>query len=215
MEVLWKTVSGSHVWSMNRPDSDIDEFTAYITPSKDILCGINRGWNSHFHAKEGAETHDRVSHEIGKVVDELINGNINFLIGTLSPIVISEHSDCLRSLKDLIIKYGQTKACVNSIRGLAIHNYRKYIIGSDTARDYPLTKKCNNINRCLLFGIRLLKGNGFIFDPVINQTPNDVKTMLELFDINVKVSTLPEKTNPEPFREYLLNLRLKELDGTL
>src|SRR5574341_1477687 len=170
MKTLWISNVGSHAWLMNRPDSDIDIFTAFIVPSRDILSGRNHGGGSHCSGSSGAGDVDKVSHEIGKIVDELIKGNINFLVGTLSPILISQHKDCLRSLKNILIEHGQTKACIHSIRGLAVHNYRKFITGSDTARDYPLTKKCNTINRVLLFGINLLNGNGYEFKPVTNQT---------------------------------------------
>ena len=145
----------------------------------------------------------------------MIKGNINFLVGTLSPIIISQHKDSLQSLKNILIEHGQTKAYVHSIRGLAVHNYRKFIIGSDTARDYPLIKKCNTINRVLLLGINLLNGNGYEFKPVTDQTPDDVKALLEEFDKSVAASKLPEKTDPEPFREYLFDIRMRELDGTL
>lgn len=212
MMQLWETNVGSHVWSMNRPDSDVDVFTAYIIPSSDILSGKNKSGGSH---NSHTEEVDKVSHEIGKVIDELIKGNINFLIGTLSPIVISEHGNYLRTLKEIVIEHGQTKSCVNSIRGLAVSNYKKYVIGSDTSREYPLTKKCNTINRTLLFGINLLNGNGFEFKPVKNQTPEDVKSLLEEFDKVVENSKLPEKTDPEPFRNYLLDLRIKELNNEL
>ena len=206
---------GSHVWQMNRPDSDIDIFTSYVVPSKDILSGVNRGYGSHASGGLCVGEMDTVSHEIGKIVEQLIKGNINFLIGTLSPLVMFERDDYLRSLKSIIYEYGETKACTHSIRGLAVHNYKKYIIGSDTARDYPITKKCNLINRTLLFGINLMNGNGFEFNPVTRQTPEDVKNLLEEFDKAVIASDLHDKTNSEPFQEYLLGVRLAELDGTL
>ena len=197
-----------------RPDSDVDLFSAYIIPTKDILSGKNRGYGSHCSGSSGAGEEDKVSHEIGKIVDELIKGNINFLVGTLSSLVISHHEiDTLTELKHIVEEYGQTKTCTHSIRGLAVHNYRKYVIGSDTARDYPLTKKCNSINRVLLFGINLLNGNGFEFKSVTNQTPEDVKVLLEEFDKAVITSKLPDKTNPEPFRNYLFKLRMLELNG--
>lgn len=96
-----------------------------------------------------------------------------------------------------------------------MHNYKKFIIGSDTARDYPLIKKCNTINRVLLFGINLLNGNGFEFKPVKDQTPEDVKKLLEEFDKTASESRLPEKTDPEPFRNYLFDIRMGELNGSL
>lgn len=215
MRTLWITNMGSHVWQMNRPDSDIDIFTSYVVPSKDILSGVNRGYGSHASGGLCVGEMDTVSHEIGKIVEQLIKGNINFLIGTLSPLVMFERDDYLRSLKSIIYEYGETKACTHSIRGLAVHNYKKYIIGSDTARDYPITKKCNLINRTLLFGINLMNGNGFEFNPVTRQTPEDVKNLLEEFDKAVIASDLHDKTNSEPFQEYLLGVRLAELDGTL
>jgi len=211
MQNLWITNIGSHVWLMNRPDSDVDIFTAYVVPSEDILSGRNKGYGSH-HSNGDI---DRVSHEIGKIVEQLIKGNINFLIGTLSPLVMFEHDDCLTMLKDIVLEYGQTKSCVHSIRGLSVHNYRKYVIGSDTAREYPITKKCNLISRTLLFGINLLNGNGFEFKPVTKQTPEDVKFLLDEFDKSVVASELPDKTDPEPFREYLLAIRMRELNGNL
>jgi predicted nucleotidyltransferase len=215
IKTLWVTNIGSHAWLMNRPDSDIDLFTAYIIPSRDLLSGKNHGYGSHCSGGSGAGEIDKVSHEIGKIVDELIKGNINFLVGTLSPLILSQHKDCLISLRNIVVEYGQTKACTHSIRGLAFHNYRKYVIGSDTAREYPLTKKCNTINRVLLFGINLLNGNGFEFKPVQNQTPDDVKNLLGEFDKTVLTSKIPETTDPDPFRAYLFDLRMRELTGTL
>lgn len=205
------TKIGSHAWMMDRPDSDVDIFTAYIVSSEDILSGRNKGYGSHHFYGDI----DRVSHEIGKIVEQLIKGNINFLMGTLSPLIMFEQDDCLTALKDIVLEHGQTKACTHSIRGLSVHNYRKYVIGSDTAKEYPITKKCNLISRVLLFGINLLNGNGFEFKPVKRQTPEDVMNLLEEFDKTVVASELPDKTDPEPFREYLLDIRLRELNRTL
>ncbi len=215
MQTLWSTNIGSHAWMMNRHDSDIDIFSAYIVPSKKILDGSIKGSGSHCSGSSEAGEEDRVYHEIGKIIDELIKGNINFLVGTLSPIILSQHKNCLNELKEIVYKHGQTKACTHSIRGLAVHNYRKYIIGSDTARDYPIIKKCNTINRTLLFGINLMNGNGFEFNPVKDQTPGDVRELIAEFDKAVSTSPLPDKTDPEPFRQYLYGIRVKELSGEL
>lgn len=209
---LFTTTCGSHAWKMNTETSDIDLFTVYIVPSKSILDGTNHGHNSHFST---SDIEDNVSHEIGKVINELIKGNINFLVGVLSPIINYQYKSYLDDLKELVIFNCQTKACANSIRGLAIHNYKKYIIGSDTAKEYDITKKCNSINRNLLFGMNALSGNGFKFIPVKHQTPEDVKFMLSEFDKSLINSTLSEKTNSESFRKYLLDIRLNELNGVL
>jgi predicted nucleotidyltransferase len=200
---------------MNTPESDIDIFSAYIVPTKDILSGVNSGYGSHCSGSADPGKIDKVSHEIGKIVEQLIKGNINYLIGTLSPLITFQHNKWLSELKSIVFEYGQTKACTHSIRGLAVHNYKKYVVGSDTAREYPIIKKCNTINRTLLFGINLLAGNGFKFTPVIKQTPEDVRRMLQKFDYAVIESELPERNNPKPFHDYLLKIRLSELNGTL
>lgn len=213
MKKLWTTNVGSHVWKMNRPESDIDLFTAYIVPTTDILSGKNRGHGSHNYQ---CEDEDHVSHEIGKIINELIKGNINFLVGTLSNLVLYQKDDYLINLVKLLNEHGQTKACTHSIRGLAIHNYHKYIINCNTDKKESLiTKKCNTVNRVLLFGINVLEENGFIFTPVVDQTPNDVKNMIDRFDDAVLKSSIPDKTNAKPFQDYLLEVRLNELNGIL
>lgn len=213
MKKLWTTNVGSHVWNMNRPDSDIDLFTAYIVPTTDILSGKNRGHGSHNYQCEGE---DHVSHEIGKIVHELIKGNVNFLVGTLSDIILYQQNNYLQRLVKLVNEHGQTKACTHSIRGLATHNYRKYIENCNTdKKELLITKKCNTINRMLLFGINVLEGNSFKFTPVSDQTPADVKEMLDRFDDVVLNSSIPEKTNAEPFQDYLLEVRLNELRGLI
>lgn len=214
-KIIWTTNIGSHAWHMNHADSDIDVFDAYIVPTKDILSGKNNGGGSHFHEKDENDNIDKHTHEIGKIIDELIKGNINFLIGTLSPIVLFEEKNYLKDIRQLVINHCQTKSCTHSIKGLAISNYKKYIIGSDTARDYPLTKKCNMIVRTLMFGINILRGNGFKLNAINNQTPEYVKQMLIIFDEAFINSKIPDKTDPEPFRNYLYELRLKELNNEI
>jgi len=210
MKTLFTTNVGSHAWSMNNKDSDIDVFSVKIASTKHILEGTEFSRSSHT-GNAGSGQIDEVTHEIGKVIDELIKGNINFLIGTMSPIVLYQKDDYLHTLKQLIINYCQTKACVHSIKGLAVHNYKKYIVGSDTAREYSIPKKCNMINRTLLFGIHIMNGNGFVFAPVTRQTPQDVINMTQQFDEAVKKSSIPEETSPMPFRNFLFQLRKKEL----
>lgn len=212
MNVLWDTVVGSHVWSMDTPDSDTDRFEVFLVPTKSILSGENHGGSSHFHS---GDLFDRTAHEIGKVIDELIKGNFNFLTGVLSPIVVWQYRDYLTQLRDLVVMHAQTKSCRHSIRGFAIHHRKKYILSGSITDDQLLTKKCNMINRTLLFGINVLIGNGFEFTPVRQQTPDDVDKMIDEFDKAVTKSIIPEKTDPKPFREYLYAIRVKELKGML
>ena len=215
MLTLWTTNVGSHAWSMNDSESDIDHFDVYITSSKKILNGSIIHSNSHHSGNSNPGEVDLVSHEIGKVINELIKGNINYLIGTLSPIVVSQHEKYLDVLKKIVVDNCQSTICSNSIKGLAIHNYNKYIKCNSKLTDKHLTKKCNLINRTLLFGINILKGNGFVFTPIKDQTPDDVVIMLNNFNTALDSSILPNSINEQPFRNYLLQLRLRELNDKL
>lgn len=211
MKELWKTQVGSHLWKMNHEGSDNDYFTVHIVPSKDILNGSVTKLRSKVMKIEGD---DYVSHEVGKVVDELIKGNVNFLTGIMSDIVIHNKHEYLYELQNRVKEYGQTKACVHSIKGLAMGNYTRYVLGNED--DPTISKRCGIINRSLLFGINLLNGRGFQFNSVINDnTPKDVRRYLNVFDVIVENSSLPETTNPKPFRDWLYNLRLDELNGKI
>lgn len=207
-KILFTTIVGSQLFKMNHPGSDIDYFSVYIVPTRDILRGINRGGGSHCGKEKG---NDKASHEIGMVIEKLIKGDINCLMGILSPLVQYDYKGTLIELSTLVEQHCKTKVCADSIRGLAIHNYKKYIVGSDTSKEYDITKKCGLIVRSLLFGINIFRGAGFRFEPVFNQTPDDVKIMLKTFDIALLDSYIPDTTPEEPFRDFLEKLRLEDL----
>lgn len=83
---LFTTNVGSHMWSMNTPDSDLDLFVCYLAPSKDFLLGkTHRG--GHHSIVNG---NDRTSYELGHVVDMIAKNNFNFLTGVMSPIIIKD-----------------------------------------------------------------------------------------------------------------------------
>lgn len=209
---LWTTVVGSHVWNMNHEKSDLDLFNVYVAPSKDILIGNTKSGKSSHIIDQNV---DIASHEVGKVVQQLIKGNVNYIIGVMSPLETYSTGVYHVDLQQIVTESGLTKACVPSIRGLAISNYKKYILSSTPLTEQEITKKCNTINRTLQFGINILEGNGCKFYKITDQTPNDVIKMLHRFDEVVANSKLPEQLNPLPFHEYLLKIRMAELDGTL
>jgi hypothetical protein len=65
--------------------------------------------------------------------------------------------------------------------------------------------------RSLEFGIHVLWGDGFRYEPVFNSTPDDVKLMLQKIDEALAASKLPEFPDEEPYRDFLLNLRMDNL----
>ena len=86
MKELYNSITGSHAWQMERPDSDFDFWVIYQAPSRSFLLG-----NTHHggHETKGTFTNgikwDRSSFEIGQHVRDLIGGNINHVVCLLSP----------------------------------------------------------------------------------------------------------------------------------
>jgi len=199
---LFITNVGSHMWGMNRPDSDIDLFVVYQAPSTDFLIGKAHA-SSHRSMNENI---DRVSFELGHVVSQLLKGNINYLWGVMSPKIIKDW-DRLQSLRDLTTK-NLSKQLYQSVRGLGLHNYKKYI---ESEKD-PTAKRCTLICRSLNFGIKLLTKGMFSFASMEPCTPKDVPEYLHALDLAYVSSPLPEY--PECKRQmeaWLLDVRLHKL----
>jgi predicted nucleotidyltransferase len=204
---LWKTNVGSHMWKMNRPDSDIDVFEAYIVPTRDILQGVSRQ-NSHQTITEEVDTS---RHEIGRVIDMLIKGNVNFVLGVMSPIILQDSPE-LQELRQ-VYRANMSKNIYNSIHGMALSNYTKYFESSkDTSR-----KKLAQVLRLINFGEKILMKKQIEFTPVLPDeelSPSLIKSKiqsLEQYRDYYPDDELPQNPNPEPYRDYLEKLRRKEL----
>lgn len=195
--VIAETVIGSHIWNMATPDSDLDLFRIYAEPTTAILNGTATK-KSKFIQENGT---DIAVHEVEKVVEQLLKGNMNFLIGVLSPLVVLD-TGYLEELRKITLQ-NLSKNCFHSIYGMAKANYKKYIeSGADTSE-----KRCNKICRFLVWGINILRHNKVSFKPFEGGTPEKVLELLEELKHAYEESQLPEKPQEEPFREWLLNLR--------
>lgn len=214
--ILFETIIGSHLWKMNDQDSDIDIFQVYVTPTKDILKGVGNLNSRHiFEESESNSLYnypynriiDITSHEIGKVIGQLIKGNINFLLGVLSPMTVNS-SSWLEKLRELVVD-NKNKLCYHSIRGLATHNYEKYIkSGKDTSVD-----RCIKIGRYLNFGCTLFTTGEYEFEPpIFCAHPFEIEYWISKLDRTYSASTLPTSVNEEEFRNLLLEIRLEYLE---
>lgn len=195
---IFETVVGSHIWSMATQDSDTDIFRAYAEPTTAILKGTATK-KSKFIRENGK---DVSVHEVEKVVEQLLKGNMNFLIGVLSPIVMFD-SGYLRELRRITL-HNLSKNCFYSIYGMAKANYKKYIeCGIDTSE-----RRCNKICRVLVWGINILRYGKVEFKPFHGGTPRKILELMDELQRAYNESTLPEKPDERPFREWLLKLRL-------
>lgn len=150
--ILWQTNVGSTMWGMNKPDSDTDIFEAYIVDTKELLRGRAK---TESYQKHYPDTNtDVTGHEVGTIIQQLLKGNMNYLWGVTSPITILQKDTTLDRLFD-IVKRTVAKNCVNSIRGMVIGNYNKYILygSNNTCTGEEMVKKCNMMCRSLDFGM--------------------------------------------------------------
>ena len=211
---FFTTTIGSDIWGMRHAKSDTDLFRVYVASTEEILKGT---WNmkSKFTQKDNI---DIALHELGKVVEQLLKGNFNFLVGTMSPIVVGAHNPLfLHELREMV-RENISKNCYHSIHGLAVHNYKKYIVsGKDDSE-----RRCNKILRVLQFGKdvldtqphvingRIVFNTKFAFKPFSGGVPDDIEAWIYQLDEAYKYSQLPEKPDEEVYRDWLYKIRLYE-----
>ena len=198
-EELFITNVGSHMWKMDHPGSDIDLFVALLAPTKAIL----RGEFNERSKVEYSGSVDKQYHELGRIVDQIIKNNWNYLSGVMSPIVVKDW-ELLAELRRLTI-LNYSKSAYHSIRGLAEHNYQKYIINE---RDDSV-KRCNTIARTIIMGSKLLYEGIIEYRPVTATSPADIPKLIDELDFALKESPLPDKPEHEDeLREFLYGVRM-------
>jgi len=204
VKILITTVTGSHMWGMNRPDSDIDLFTVFQVPSKTILVGDSYE-KSKFIQKNGKDIH---MHEVGKVIEMLIKNNVNFVWGVTSPLFVEGDERIYKELGE-IARSLLSKQIYKPVQGLAIHNYKKYI---ESKKDVS-EKRCNTITRSIIFGITALNGE-IKYTPTKGANPDAINVLLSELDAAYENSKLPERPDGDAVRkakEWLFDLRLQYL----
>jgi len=185
---------------MNTAMSDTDIFEAYVASTEDILRGT-ANTKSKFIQQDGVDT---AQHEIGKIVNQLLKGNLNFIVGVMSPI-IEKNSMELYQLR-CIVEKTISKNCYGSIHGMAQHHFKKYIVsGKDTSE-----RRCNKILRVLKFGERILMGKGINFEKVERGTRGEIEKEMRVLNKAFFDSLLYDKPDEEPFRDWLYQVRLDE-----
>lgn len=204
VKTLITTVIGSHMWGMNRSDSDIDLFTVFQVPSKTILVGDSYK-KSKFIQKDGEDIH---MHEVGKVIEMLIKNNVNFVWGVTSPLFVEGDERIYKELGE-IARSLLSKQIYKPVRGLAVHNYKKYI---ESEKDVS-EKRCNIIARTIVFGIAALNGK-IKYITTEGANPDTINVLLSELDAAYENSKLPERPDEDAVRkakEWLLDLRLQYL----
>lgn len=171
-KIVFESVVGSHIWGMNTPDSDIDLFRIYQMPTRNILLGQRIDSKP---MKTSTEE-DIQTHEIGVVYQQILQSNINFVIGLASPLVNTPLMDShIGKFVDIAL------ACVDrniyhSVKGMAVGNYKKYI---EKNGDKLPEEKYNKILRIVQFGIDFLETGDFNFNKFTGGNRAVYETMMK------------------------------------
>jgi len=207
--VLWKTVVGSHMWDMQRPDSDLDLFVCFVVPTEDILSGRVKFGTATFVTENNVDTQ---THEIGKVIDMLLKGNINYMHYVLSPKIIVT-SKWHEELKEILVAnmakniYHSTKGCIHGVM-------HRYIMGKQELTDKEVHKKFNQVYRLYMFAEDWLLNKRVSFRKVNEKFSYDkYEEVIKKLDEAYEKSELPETPPEEPFRDLLLRVRLEYLSN--
>lgn len=205
-EILFRTNVGSHMWNMNHEQSDTDIFECYILPTREILKG--RLPVSHFTHDEENKL-DTQRQEISKVTSEIIKSNLNYVGYIFSPIVL-EGDKFLKEYRKLASEV-ISKEIYHSIRGMAIHNYKRY---QTALVDNLDTKRWSKIIRVLEFGIHLINTGEIEFKPV-NKGNKDIFNAammgLDYIKDHGSLRNRPSETDIENLWNFVIEERIKRL----
>ena len=202
MKTLFKTVTGAHIWHMEHEGSDTDVFECYQTPTSELLKG--EGGIRSFFEPHKESNRDIARHEIQTVVNQLLKGNLNFVIGVMSPIV--EYTTPVHKELVYLFEKHPPKNVYHSTRGMAVHNVKLYYKELDN-----LPKKVNTILRILNFGINYLKTGKVVFEPFTGVRPQITSKLAEL-DEAYRTSSLEERIPEFRLRNILYNARIRDLN---
>lgn len=221
---LGLTVIGSHMWGMNHEASDVDAMAIVQEPTERILRRKGRlQTTSVFKTEHDGWPIDLHIHEIGRTVDFLLNSNINFLVGVLSPIVVYEEPrfGALRKLT----RDNLSRNTYQSIHGMAVQNMARYAgiprgtfyttVLSELVYTPIEERRCGKMLAYLEFGINLMEGKGPVFQKP-EQYPWSTEGVVEAIkdlDMAFVSSKLPPKPDDTKLRDFLLESRELDLDG--
>jgi len=143
-EVIYLTISGSHLYGVPSKDSDIDYRGAFITGTENLL-GLFRK-NDVISLKP-----DIVVFEVAKELSLAVKGNCNVLEHIFSEPIYAT-SDYLE-MRSIMANSLPRNGLYESYRGMAYHNYHKFI---ESGRNRSV-KKYLYVVRGLMAGIYVLE----------------------------------------------------------
>jgi len=219
LDVLSVVEVGSTIWNMQTPLSDVDYFASWAVDPMSLLDGTyseaqrNHRTKMVSHDYPGADKNEMEATEAAHCVHLVLQSNINAIQRALSPI---RHvwTDEAQELAD-IVQNNRAKNVYDSVNGMNSANLKRYWQRVETEGAEFGAKKAGQIMRVVRCAIRVLDGKPYTFEPVSGVAFEDCVGALDELKAAYEASTLPERPDEEPYREWLLNLRLSRLHENL
>ena len=202
-KLLYVTVSGAHLYGFESSDSDIDYRGAYLTNTNNII-GLKNATDQISYV-DGND--DVVLFEIKKELQLALKGNCNVLehLNAKPLAATPEYLNIRRLINNSFGKNG----LYNSYKGMAMFNYKKFILGGKVT-----TKKYLYVFRGLMAGIYALH-NG-----QIQANLSELNKYFKLDEVRQLIEYKKEGTEralppPAILENGKLELRLQELFSAL
>jgi hypothetical protein len=207
MKNLFISCVGSHMWGMENEESDIDLVMIYIAPTRSILRGerIPSTIRQEIAAR-GGEVYDTLGWEIGHLINQLIKGNVNAIWYVTSPLHVKPSP--IQEELSRLVQANLSRETYQSIKGMAESQ-----IKSETGGSKKPGKGYRTALRTINFGIALLSEARICFAPVLH-TPKagEVSEKMRQLEEAYESSRLPDLPDEDAFRDYLMRLRMLDLE---
>jgi len=206
MKTLFISCVGSHMWGMQSKESDIDLVMIYIAPTRAILRAerISPTIRQQIAAR-GGEIYDTLGWEVGHLINQLIKGNVNAIWYVTSPLLIKP--SIIQEELSALVQENLSRQTYHSIKGMAESQIKSEAKPGIAGKGYRTALRTIN------FGITLLTEGRICYAPVLNN-PGAGEVMEKMGQLKeaYEASRLPELPDGEAFREFLLQLRLEEME---
>lgn len=200
--MVFETVTGSHAFGMQRPDSDLDITCVYIHPTREILLGRVPAEKV---VKETEGNKELKLLEIGAFIHHLIKGDINAYIAVLSNRVF-QTSAYHQNLKKLVLTYPSTHGIYRSLKGMIEHDTQR----GTTIKKYGI--HCRIIN--MLSKLMKHEENRFMLREcgVEWRSENEMYYLRKQLWEGIDITALEEAV-PELYEDLLLKIRMEDMNN--
>src|ERR1051326_970479 len=216
LNVLSVVEVGSTLWGMERPDSDIDYFCLWATSPRSLLDGTyseaqrNHRTKMVSHTYPGGDKPEMEATEVAHQVHMLLDSNINAIQRALS----HKRHIWTKAAQDLarLVQKHRARNVFDSVSGMNSANLKRYWSRLHTEGPDFSTKKSGQIMRVVNCAIRVLDGKPYTFEPVFDASFEQCQEALVTLKRAYDNSSLPDRPPESPFRDFLYDLRVAEMN---